>query len=315
MELRAEHPESDMDTLCGLFGKSRQAYYQRKKYVYSHVMKEEIVLQMVEKKRKLMPRVGGRKLLILLEAHLQGELLMGRDRFFDFLRERGLLVRKRRQSARTTYSNHWLHKYPNLIVGFEPEKAHRLWVSDITYIWTNEGFCFLSLVTDGYSRKIIGWELGASLEAKHSVKALKMAIRQLPRGTRDVFHHSDRGVQYCCAKYVEILEKNHFQISMTQNGDPRENAKAERVNGILKGEWINDLKFNTIEEARVAIGRIIRIYNQFRPHSSLEYKTPCFAHVNQCVLKRKWKNYYKKKENNSFAESNETQVQYDPIRD
>lgn len=308
MELRAECPESDMDTLCGLFGKSRQAYYQRKKYVYSEVLKEDILLQMVEKQRKLMPRIGGRKLLELIQPGLIGELSMGRDCFFDFLRNHGLLVRKRRQSTRTTYSNHWLHKYPNLIVGFEPEKAHRLWVSDITYIWTNEGFCFLNLVTDGYSRKIIGWELGASLEARHSVKALKMAIRQLPKGTRDVFHHSDRGVQYCCAQYVKILEKNHFQISMTQNGDPRENAKAERVNGILKDEWINDLVFSTIEEARVAIDRIIRIYNQFRPHSSLEYKTPCFAHANECVLKRKWKNYYKKKENNSFAESNETLV-------
>jgi putative transposase len=298
-----------MDTLCGLFGNSRQAYYQREKYIYSEVIKEEIVLQMVKKQRKVMPRAGGRKLLTLLEPALQGELMMGRDRFFDFLRERGLLVRKRRQSTRTTYSNHWLHKYPNMIVGFEPEKAHLLWVSDITYIWTNEGFCFLSLVTDGYSRKIIGWELGPSLEAKYSVKALKMAIRQLPTGTKNVFHHSDRGVQYCCSEYVKILEKNHFQISMTQNGDPRENAKAERVNGILKDEWLNDMVFNSIEEARVAIDRIIRIYNQVRPHSSLEYKTPCFAHVNECVLKRKWKNYYKKRENVNFAKPNEIQVQ------
>lgn len=304
-----------MGTLCGLFGKSRQAYYQRKKYVYSQVMKQEIVLQMVEKHRELMPRVGGRKLLILLEPELQGELLMGRDSFFDFLRERGLLVRKRGRGYRTTQSNHWLHKYPNLIVGFEPERAHRLWVSDITYIRTNEGPCYLSLVSDACSRKVIGWELGASLEAIFSVRALKMAIRQLPRGTRDVFHHSDRGVQYCCGEYVKILEKNHFQISMTQNGDPRENAIAERVNGILKDEWLNDLTFNTIEDARPAIDRILRTYNQVRPHSSLEMKTPCFAHVNPCVLKRKWKNYYKKKENNSFAESNQTQVQYYPIQD
>lgn len=306
--MRTERPESDMESLCGLFGKSRQAYYQRKKYVYSEVLKEEIVLQMVEKQRKLMPRAGGRKLLLRIEPDLPPELLTGRDRFFDFLRERGLLVRKRRQSARTTFSNHWLHKYPNLIVGFEPEKAHQLWVSDITYIHTGEGFCYLSLVTDAYSRKIIGWAVGDTLEAKHSVKALKMAIRQLPKGIRDVFHHSDRGVQYCCEDYVKILTKNHFQISMTQNGDPRENAIAERVNGILKGEWLNDLKFNNIGQARSAIDRVISIYNQLRPHSSLEMKTPCFAHTNQCVLKRKWKNYYKKKENNSFAEPNKVMV-------
>ena len=306
--MRTERPESDMEALCGLFGKSRQAYYQRKKYVYSEVLKEEIVLQMVEKQRELMPRAGGRKLLLRIEPDLPQELLMGRDRFFDFLRERGLLVRKRRQSARTTFSNHWLHKYPNLIVGFEPEKAHQLWVSDITYIPTGEGFCYLSLVTDAYSRKIIGWAVEDTLEAKHSVKALKMAIRQLPKGIRDVFHHSDRGVQYCCEDYVKILTKNHFQISMTQNGDPRENAIAERVNGILKGEWLNDLKFNNIGQARSAIDRVISIYNQVRPHSSLEMKTPCFAHTNECVLKRKWKNYYKKKENNSFAEPNKVMV-------
>lgn len=298
-----------MDTLCGLFGKSRQAYYQHKKYVYREVLKEEILFQMVEKERELMPRIGGRKLLYLIQPKLSGELSMGGDCFFDFLRDRGLLIRKRRPGIRTTNSHHWLRKYPNLIKEFTAESAHQLWVSDITYIWTNEGFCYLSLVTDGYSRKIIGWELGQSLEAKHSVKALKMAIRQLPKGTRNVFHHSDRGVQYCCEDYVKILTKNHFQISMTQNGDSRENAMAERVNGILKGEWINDMVFNTIEDARKAIDRIIRIYNQFRPHSSLEMKTPCFAHVNPCVLKRKWKNYYKKRENSSFAESNETQVQ------
>jgi transposase InsO family protein len=306
--LRTEEPESDMDTLCGLFGKSRQAYYQRKKYVYSEALKEEIIIQMVEQERKLMPRVGGRKLLSRIEPQLPEELLMGRDRFFDFLRDRGLLIRKRRMSARTTFSNHWLHKYPNLIVGFEPREAHRLWVSDITYIKTGEGFCYLSLITDGYSRKIIGWELGNSLEAKHSVKALKMAIRQLPRGTKDVFHHSDRGVQYCSEDYVKILTKNHFQISMTENSDPRENAIAERVNGILKDEWLNGMSFRNIEEARSAIDRVIRIYNQIRPHSSLEMKTPCFAHSNPCVLKRKWKNYYKKKENNSFAEPNEVMV-------
>jgi transposase InsO family protein len=297
-----------MDILCGLFGKSRQAYYQRKKYVYSEVLKEEIVFQMVEKERKLMPRLGGRKLLLRIEPHLPEELLMGRDRFFDFLRNHGLLVRKRRPGARTTFSNHWLHKYPNLIVGFEPERAHQIWVSDITYIPTGEGFCYLSLVTDAYSRKIIGWALGDTLEAKHSVKALKMAIGQLPKGTKNVFHHSDRGVQYCCEEYVKILNKNHFLISMTQNGDPRENAIAERVNGILKGEWLNGMCFSNIEEARSAIDRVIRTYNQMRPHSSLEMKTPCFAHSNPCVLKRKWKNYYKKKENNSFAEPNKVMV-------
>lgn len=297
-----------MDTLCGLFGKSRQAYYQREKHVYREAVKEDILLQMVESQRKLMPRIGGRKLLHLLKPLLNGEMLMGRDSFFDFLRKHHLLVGKPRLRARTTFSNHWLHKYPNLIAGYEPEKVHRLWVSDITYIPTAEGFCYLSLITDAYSRKIIGWAAGNSLEASHSVKALKMALCQLPKGTRDVVHHSDRGVQYCCQQYVKLLKKNHFQISMTENSDPRENAMAERVNGILKDEWLNQVSFKTVDQAEGEISKVIKIYNQQRPHSSLGMKTPGFVHVNQCEVKRLWKNYYKKKEIDSFAKPNKVMV-------
>jgi transposase InsO family protein len=235
---------------------------------------------------------------------MNGELTLGRDLFFNFLRNNDLLVRKRRYRTKTTFSNHWLRKYPNLIVGFEPEQAHQLWVSDITYIEIKGGYGYLNLITDGYSRKIIGWELGNTLEAKHSVKALKMAIRQVPKGIINIFHHSDRGVQYCCDDYVKILIRNKFRISMTENGDPRENAIAERVNGILKDEWLNGLRFNTIEEARSHLSRIIRIYNELRPHSSLDMNTPCFAHAKHGVLTRRWKNYYKRKQTISIDEDN-----------
>ncbi len=294
----------NLDTLCELFGKSRQAYYQRKNYVYKEAAKEDLLLQMIEKQRKLMPRLGGRKLLQLIQPRMNGELTLGRDLFFDFLRNNDLLVRKRRYRAKTTFSNHWLRKYPNLIVGFEPEQAHQLWVSDITYIEIKGGYGYLNLITDGYSRKIVGWELGNTLEAKHSVKALKMAIRQVPKGIVNIFHHSDRGVQYCCDDYVKILTQNKFRISMTENGDPRENAIAERINGILKDEWLNGLSFNTIEIARSQLNGIIRIYNEFRPHTSLDMNTPCFAHSKHGVLKRRWKNYYKRKEIVSFDEPN-----------
>jgi putative transposase len=282
-----------MNDLCDLFGKSRQAYYQRSKYIYKEEVKTEILLQMVEKERKLMRRLGGRKLIKRIQPYLPEELYMGRDSFFDFLRENSLLIRKRRYRARTTYSNHWLRKYPNLIKEFIPEKAHQLWVSDITYIETMEGFGYLSLVTDAYSRKIIGWEVGASLEAKFTVRALQMALSQLPKGTGTIFHHSDRGVQYCCDEYVKLLTKNHFQISMTENGDPRENAIAERVNGILKDEWLNQMKLVSKEEAIKQLRQIIRVYNQKRPHSSLDMETPEYAHNQSCVFKKHWKNYYK----------------------
>jgi len=216
-------------------------------YNYKEVVKSEILLQLVGQERKLMPRIGGRKLLFKIQDRLPQELLLGRDLFFDFLREYGLLVRKKRYRARTTFSNHWLRKYPNLIKDFIPDAPHQLWVSDITYIETDEGFVYLFLITDAYSRKIIGWSISDTLEATNAVTALYMALSQLPAGIKNVYHHSDRGVQYCCDKYVKLLQKNHFQISMTENGDPLENAIAERVNGILKTEWLYDIKIKTKE--------------------------------------------------------------------
>lgn len=293
--LREEVSQSDMGTLCELFGKSRQAYYQRVNYNYKEVAKEEIILQMIQKERKKMPRTGGRKLMLKIQPQLPDELFIGRDTFFDFLREKGLLIRKRRKYVYTTFSKHWLRKYPNLIVDFVPSKAHQLWVSDITYIANSQGFCYLSLITDAYSRKIVGWSLGETLEAKHSVKALKMALRQLPKGTVGVYHHSDRGVQYCSDEYVSILKKNHFQISMTENGDPLENAIAERVNGILKDEWLNQMEFKNFDEVNEALKTIINTYNQDRLHSSIDFLTPQAAHCLSVPLERKWKNYYKRK--------------------
>jgi len=296
--------------LCELFGMSRQAYYQRSKYNYKEEVKSEILLQLIEKQRQLMPRIGGKKLLKLIGPNLPEELQIGRDSFFDFLRERGLLVRKRLNRVRTTYSNHWLHKYSNLVKEFTPNKPHQLLVSDITYMVTMEGFGYLSLITDAYSRKITGWELGETLEARHTVKALKMALKQLPKGVRDMIHHSDHGVQYCCDEYVKILRKNNFKISMTENGDPRENAIAERVNGILKDEWLNQMKLVSIQDASRQLEKIIRIYNEQRPHLSLDMNTPEYARNQASELKKRWKNYYFSKSNdeekiNSFVLSGE----------
>lgn len=291
-----------MGTLCDLFGKSRQAYYQRLKYNYKEEVKAEILLQLIAKERKKMPRLGGRKLLVRIQPKLPGELYLGRDSLFDFLREKGLLVRKRRNRTRTTFSSHWLRKYPNIIKDLVPQRAHQLWVSDITYIETKQGFGYLSLITDAYSRKIVGWALGSTLEAKHTISALKMALRQLPKGVRDVIHHSDRGVQYCCEDYVKILKENHFRISMTENGDPLENSIAERVNGILKDEWLNHIKLETLEEAHKELTQIIKTYNGQRPHLSLDMNTPEYAHNQRGKIKRRWKNYYKRKEKQTGLE-------------
>lgn len=279
-----------------MFGKSRQAYYQRIRYTYKEAVKAELLLQMIDKERQIMPRLGGRKLLVKIHPNLPPELQIGRDCFFNFLRDNQLLVRRRRNQVRTTFSNHWLHKYPNLIKEFEPKSAHQLWVSDITYIETCEGFIYLFLITDAYSRKIVGWHISETMEADNAVIALRMAISQLPRKTKHLFHHSDRGVQYCSQKYVKILEKNTVQISMTENGDPLENAVAERINGILKDEWLKDMKGMSKYNVKKQTAYIIEIYNTQRPHSSVDMLTPDQAHKKRGTLKRHWKNYWKSNE-------------------
>lgn len=249
---------------------------------------------MVMEQRKQMPRLGGRKLLKVLEPSFPEELKVGRDTFFNFLRDRGLLIRKRRTKVYTTNSSHWLRKYDNLIKDFIPTAPGQLWVSDITYIEIKEGFAYLSLITDAYSRKIVGWSLGETLEAKYSISALKMALKQRKENT-NLYHHSDRGIQYCSDGYVKLLKKHDIKISMTENGDPLENAIAERVNGILKGEWLNDLKLKSKEQAENQIKKIIYTYNHFRPHGSINMLTPYKAHLQSGMLRRRWKNYYKNK--------------------
>lgn len=285
-----------IDTLCGLFGKRRQSYYKKKKYGTTEAFQGELMLQMIAHERKLMPRLGGRKLYFKIRPRLPADFQMGRDKFFVFLKHNNLLVRKKRYRAITTMSSHWLRKYPNLIRDFVPTGAHQLWVSDITYVETKEGFVYLFLITDAYSRKVVGWCVSMTLEAKNAVKALHMALAQLPAGVKNLIHHSDRGVQYCSSKYVDILNKHEVNISMTENGDPLENAVAERINGILKTEWINEMKLESLKDAIFQIRNIISIYNRERPHSSIEMLTPEQAHLGRGPLKRLWKNYYKRKE-------------------
>ena len=251
---------------------------------------------MIKRVRKKMPRLGGRKLLLKLQDQLSGELHLGRDAFFDFLRNYGLLIRKRRFRIRTTNSKHWLRKYPSLIKDFIPDRAHQLWVSDITFIPTLEGWAFLSLITDAYSRKISGWSLGFTFEAKHNIDTLQMALKQLPKNIHNVYHHSDRGIQYCCQDDVRILQQCNFQIRMTEHGDLLENPIAERVNGILKDEWLNHMALmSKKKDTRALIKRIIAIYNAERPHGSINMLVPELAHNQTGEIKRKWKNYYKER--------------------
>jgi len=236
-----------------------------------------------------MPRIGTRKLHYMLSDVLQGHgLSIGRDKLFDLLSVCGMLVRRRkRKRVSTTDSNHPFRKYPNLVKGLTVMRPNQLWVSDITYISKADGFCYLSLITDACSRKITGYCLYPDLRKEGPVQALEMALADVD-DTKKLIHHSDRGVQYCCHHYTTILQCKGISISMTENGDPYENAIAERINGILKQEFGLDRKFGSFNEAKDAVDRAIQIYNQVRPHASCNYQTPDQAHQQQGRLPMKW---------------------------
>lgn len=292
-KLRGLAPEQSLEQLCALFGKTRQAYYQRLSYNYQEYAEDGIILDLVHEYRKDMGRIGGRKLWNLINNRLPEHFSVGRDRLFCLLDREHLKVHKKRRSTRTTYSSKWMHQWPNLIKDIVPTAANQIWVSDITYIDTKNGFVYLHLVTDAYSKKILGWCLSPTLHTDYTVQALQMAIRSAGCKLDGLIHHSDRGCQYCCEKYVKLLQDNNIMISMTECGNPRENAIAERVNGILKTEWLNDEHFVGLFDARNRIAQVIDIYNNKRPHLSLDYVTPNQAYSMKGEQKRKWKNYYK----------------------
>ena len=260
-------------------------------------MDDELILQQVLLIRKHLPKVGGRKLHHMLgEFCKEHSICMGRDQLFDLLSEQKLLVKKRKRKVSTTDSNHRFRKYPNLIKTLEVLRPEQLWVSDITYLKTRDSFCYLSLITDAYSKKIVGYNVENSLSTDGCIKALQMALLSRRKVSIGLIHHSDRGIQYCSSMYVNILETNGILISMTQNGDPYENPIAERVNGILKEEFNLYQTFTGIEHAQYVVEDSIFNYNHHRPHGTCDFLTPENAHTKNGKLNKKWKNYYKKKE-------------------
>lgn len=272
-----------------MLGYSRQAFYQHLIHQQRTGLQHDLVIQQVLSIRLRQPRVGTRKLHLMLQAFLlHHHIQLGRDGLQELLRDNGLLIRRRRcRAPRTTFSDHWMHKYPDLTLGLEPLKVHDLWVSDITYVAVQQGFCYLSLVTDVYSRMIVGCHLDEGLGAAGCVRALAMALRHLPASHRSLIHHSDRGCQYCSEEYVEQLRRRGISISMTQHSDPRENAIAERVNGILKQELLQKV-YSSIKEARQGVKASIEIYNTERLHSSVNMLTPELASQQTGKLKRWW---------------------------
>jgi putative transposase len=261
-----------------LFGISRQAYYKRIHSEIDRASRNSVAQAMVQQVRLSQPKLGTRKLHHLLkDQFVQAGLKLGRDGLFDALRRAHMLVRPRRSYHKTTDSKHWLYKHPNLVKDRpKPTMAEQLWVADITYIDTVQTTGYLSLITDAYSRRIVGHHLHASLHTDGVLKALRMALQQR-KTDRHLVHHSDRGIQYCAEAYQRVHRRHGVTCSMTDGYDCYQNALAERVNGILKNELLT-AKPQDLEQASIMIDQAVRIYNHQRPHLALQYKTPDEVH-------------------------------------
>lgn len=282
-----------LSRLCRLLGVTRQAYYQHFWHQSSITTEQELVLKEIKQIRKNHRYMGTRKLFEMIQPFLlEHGIKMGRDALFDLLADNKMLVRKKRRRVYTTNSFHWLKKYPNLIKDFIPEAINQLWVSDITYWKINNHYVYISFITDAYSHKIVGYHLAETLEAVGPVRALQMALNQ-NKTLNNLYHHSDRGIQYCSEEYISLLKNAGIKISMTETGDPLDNAIAERVNGIIKNEYLCCYKANNIIEAQKVLDDVISLYNQKRPHMSIGNLTPEQIHANNTKTDRLWKNYNK----------------------
>lgn len=257
---------------------SRQNYYKSRRARQNKQIDQDLILKLVSDERSLQPKLGCRKLLALIRPDLaKAGVGIGRDTFFKLMSEHQLLINRRKRSVTTTNSRHSFKVYGNLVKEVSIADVHQVLVSDITYIRTDEGFVYLSLVMDAYSRKIVGYDCSDRLEAEGALRSLDQAIEQLPAGHQAI-HHSDRGSQYCCHAYVERLESAGLSVSMTEVNHCYENAQAERVNGILKQEYLLGETFKRKSDSYAAINQAIYLYNTHRPHQALNYQIPARVH-------------------------------------
>ena len=287
-----------VDGLCKLFGVTKQAYYKYdENAVLLKVAQEAFVLEYIHSIRKKDHGIGGMKLWHMYRKEFGSNNPVGRDRFEDIVDRYGLKVRARVRKPKTTDSQHGLPVYPNLIKDFIPTVLNQLWVSDITYItiWLNEYtyiFCYLSLILDAYTEEIVGWSVGSTLETAYPIDALKKALRRV-EGQEEIhlIHHSDRGCQYASQEYVSILKQYGICISMTESGDPKDNAQAERINSTMKNELLKGVVFHNIEEVKAAITVAVDFYNNERPHMSIDMMTPVEAADCSGEIAKRWTSY------------------------
>lgn len=265
--------------VCARVGMSRQNYYAVRHQRQRRSVDEQLIVALVKRERRSQPRLGTRKLFHMIRDDLEdANVQVGRDRLSEVLRSHCLLVERKPGRVRTTNSRHSLPVFHNLVAGLELDGPNQAWASDLTYIRTGEGPLYASMITDMHSRKIVGSNIGDSLEAEGCLRALNMALVDLPAGACPI-HHSDRGCQYCCHRYVDRLQERGLPVSMTEVLHCYENAMAERVNGILKQEYDLDWEFRTKEQAIKAFRQAVWLYNHRRPHLALGYRTPAEVHA------------------------------------
>ncbi len=282
-----------------MFGIDRQVYYRNTKRTKLRRTLAEQVVTLVKEQRIVQPRLGTRKLYYILGNKLR-ELKIGRDKFFNILKANHLLIKPKRSYHVTTWSHHRFRKHPNLIKELDIKKPEQVWVSDITYIGKRDKPCYLSLITDAYSIKIMGYDVSDSLSTRGCINALKMAHKNRKFKTESLIHHSDRGIQYCSDEYQYLLEKYNLKCSMTQNSDTYENAVAERVNGILKQEFMIDTYHLELALMKKVVAEAVNKYNQIRPHWSNYMLTPNLMHLQNSI---KMKTYKTKNRSNPKATS------------
>ena len=274
--------------VCRQLGYSKQAYYKSIRLKQLKSVNRTVIKSNIMSIRRELPRIGVRKLYYLLkESFLQQGISMGRDRLFDLLREEGLLITKKKKYTKTTDSKHWMRKYPNLIRQFDLNRPEQLWVADITYLSLSDRYCYLHLLTDAYSKQIMGYCISDNLGASETLKALQMALKNR-NYSGSLIHHSDRGLQYCSAAYVRTLQQNSIAISMTEDGSPYDNAIAERVNGILKDEFCLDQVFDNRSQLELQVKQSIYSYNHKRPHCSNHLLTPSKMHQQDTLKPKAW---------------------------
>ncbi|MET4141466.1 IS3 family transposase [Pedobacter sp. UYP1] len=280
--------------ICRVLGMSRQAYYQHWWHNETLTIEHELVLKQVAQIREDHRHMGTRKLYELIQPFLlEHQIKIGRDALFDLLSAHGMLVKRYKRRISTTNSYHMYRKFPNLIKGLVPSFPNQVWVSDITYWKINDKFLYISFITDAFSRKVLGYNVAENMLSIESVKALKMALDGA-EGIDFLHHHSDRGLQYCSNEYVQVLEENDIKISMTETSDPRDNAIAERLNGIIKNEYLSSYVVKNLEEGKQVLDFVIKLYNEERPHMSIGNLTPELVHHGNAKPPQLWKNYYHK---------------------